>query len=244
MVNLVNFKLIQVDQDRDFLLVNILISIATIIISGIIISFMVGGTTTSEFWCIGIILLIFLIILLYRSLIAVSFGSKIKEIDSTVLSNKSMISLIILFGVDIILIFYAIFYYQIRETVPPQILDVIIAPIIIIAVISLIIVGIENFVYSFGIGIFTLTLFINSADVHHTMGEYILIYSFTSSLLLSSFYLLPGILLGIVFANSLHTKDLKVKTIKLALLSFIPLVFIFFLHLILFSYVFSNWSSL
>lgn len=243
MVNLVSSKLLQVDKERDFFFINFLFSVAMFLVSIIIISLMLYGSSTPEFWRVGIGILLLLIIMLYRSIVTISFGSNIKATNPVVVvTNKTIISLIIVFIVDILLILYFVFYYQIQESIPPSILEMILAPIIIIAVISLIFVGLENAVYSFSIGALALSLFVNPSDVHHTMGEFILFYSIGSSLMLSSLYVIPGLLLGMKFDNFLHVKDVKLQKQRVILLAFIPLVAIFIFHLGLFFYVFTNWS--
>ena len=244
MFNLLNSKLIQVQKDRDFFLINFMFSVGIAIVSVFIISLMLYGSKTPEFWRVGLGIIILVLIMLYRSLITISFGSNLKEINSLLLSNKTIVSCIILFTVDLILIFYAIFYYQIKASIPANILDIIVGPIIIIAIISLVFVGIENIIYSFGIGVLALSLLVNPGDVHHTMGEFILLYSFGSTLFLSSFYLLPGLLLGVGFDKYLRAKDTNIKILRILLLSLIPLVVIFLLHMGLFYYVFTNWVSL
>ena len=244
MFNLVSSKLIQVQKERDFFLINFLFSVGIAIASLFIISLMLYGSRTPEFWRVGLGIIILVLIMLYRSSVAISFGTNLKEINLQLLTNKTIVSCIILFAVDIILISYAIFYYQVKESIPADTLDMILAPIIIIAIISLVFVGIENIVYSFGIGVIALSLFVNPGDVHHTMGEFVLFYSFGSSLAFSSFYLLPGILLGVGFDKYLHSKDQNIKIIRILLLSLIPLVIIFLLHMGLFYYVFTNWGSL
>lgn len=244
MMNLVSSKLVKVDKERDFLFINFLFSVAMAIVSVIIILIMLYDSNLPEFWRVGLGIILLLILMLFRSIISISFGSNIKRTNPALLSNKTIVSLSIVCIVDILFMIYFIFYYQIQESIPSSILEMILAPLIIIAVISLIFVGIENIVYSFGIGALTLSLFVNPSAVHHTMGEFILFYSIDSSLMLTSFYILPGLLLGMKFDNYIHIKDQGRQLRRIIVLAFVPLVIIFIFHFGLFFYVFTNWESL
>ena len=233
------FNLFDMSKQPNFVVLNAILSLLYLI--AIYIAFLTLLSGLEDSFKFLLVLSIVLLLLVIRFSVSVVFGYS-WENNHKKLSKNYVLGFFTIVGLlDLLLVFYFVFYFQINDLISSELLSIILLPIIIITVASLLICGIENALYAFMLGLLSIALFIDPINVHHTMGEFVIMYSVGSTLILSPFYILPGFFVGEI-TNKMDNEFLNSKKIlKLVLMAIIPLLLISIAHLGFYSIVFGSW---
>ena len=124
-----------------------------------------------------------------------------------------------------------------------SILGVLIVPMFIFAVFSLLFGGIENILYSLLVGGLSLSLIVQPENLHHTMSEFVFIFSIISPILFAPLYILPSMAMGIKMPNFAYNPKLKkILYPKMILINVLNLFLILFVQFIVFSCIILYWK--
>ena len=235
---------LKINNQVKYFISNFLFSILILILGWISLSIL--STKNSIVSNIALILFLAVIvsIVVIRSSISVAFGLNWKNQKLKLERNYEFVFLLVVLVLNLILVFYYVFYFQINNLIPQNIILLTIGPILLLAIIALLFGGIENVAFSLLIGILALNITIDPSNIHHTMGEFVLLFSLGSTVVFSPFYMAPSTLLGFKFPNFAINKVTKrLDMSRLIIISLIPILFIFLVQFLFYIYIFSNWSS-
>ena len=235
---------LKINNQINYFIFNFLFSILILVLGRIILTILFSNSTTvSQIAGISFVFIVVSIVVI-RSSISVAFGFNWKNKQLKLERNYEFVYLLVVLVLNLILVIYYVFYYQINALIPQNILLVIIGPILLLAFIALLFGGIENVAFSLLIGILALTITIVPSNIHHTMGEFVILFSLGSTVFFSPLYMVPSTFIGFKFPNfAINNITKKINMSRLIIISLIPVLFIFIIQFFFYVYIFSNWSS-